>query len=168
MKKSTLLLFALLIATPALAQDYTAGRISISDTWIKEAPPSAPTLGGYVTFENAGSEDDRLIAIESDAVEKVELHTSVVSDGIARMALMQGGLELPAGETVILGEAGTHAMFINPPSPYRDGDEIGATLVLEKAGRVDVVFTVERRRIDDAMSGHEGMSMDNGSAANGH
>lgn len=164
MKTPLLLALACLMVSPTMAQTYSLGDIGLSDTWIQEAPPRAPTLAGYVTLENSGSTDDRLIGIESAGVEKVELHTSVVTDGIARMAPMEGGLLLPAGQTVVLGEDGTHAMFINPPKPYRDGDEIAATLVFEKAGQIDVTFTVERRR-DGAMGGHEGMNM-SGEGAN--
>lgn len=160
MKKTLFLALACLLASPAMAQPYSLGDISIKNTWIQEGPPRAPTLAGYVTLENSGIAEDRLVGIESADVEKVELHTSVVTDGIARMAPMEGGLLLPPGETVVLGEAGTHAMFIAPPRPYRDGDEIQATLIFEKAGRIDVTFAVERRRSGDAMGGHEGMTMD--------
>lgn len=162
MKKTVLLALACLMVSPAMAQTYSLGDIAIADTWIQEAPPRAPTLAGYVTITNSGSADDRLVGIESDAVEKVELHTSVVTDGIARMAPMQGGFVVPVGETVVLGEEGTHAMFIGPNQAYRDGAEIAATLIFEKAGRIDVTFQVDRRRGEDAMSGHEGMTMDMG------
>lgn len=159
MKKYIFLALASALAFPAMAETYSLGEIKIENTWIQEGPPRAPTLAGYITLENSGATADRLIGVETAAVEKVELHTSVVTDGIARMALMDGGLLLPAGETVTLGEDGTHAMFINPSEPYRDGAKIAATLIFEQAGRIDVTFAVERRRGNDAMSGHEGMDM---------
>jgi len=50
-------------------------------------------------------------------------------------------------------------MFVKPSKRYRDGDELPATLVFEKAGRVDVIFKVEKRSGADMAPGHQGMHM---------
>lgn len=160
MKKLSLaaLLFGL-SAIAASAHDFNAGSIYIDHPMIKEAPPNAPVLGGYIMLQNNGAEDDRLIAIESVAVEKVELHRTVVTDDIASMTPMTEGLPIPAGGIVWLGDSGTHAMFIKPSVRYRDGDEVPATLVFEKAGRIDVMFRVEKIAGADMAPGHQGMDM---------
>lgn len=133
------------LSTGAQAHGVTSGPLYIDHPMIEEAPPNAPVLGGYVSIQNSGNTDDRLVAIESSAAEKVELHQSTVTDGIARMQPMTDGLLVPAGETVWLGDEGTHAMFVKPVERYRVGDELPATLLFEKTGRVDVVFKVEER-----------------------
>lgn len=127
------------------AHDFDAGQIYIDHPIIEEAPPNARVLGGYVSFTNHGTEDDRLIGIESPAAEKVELHRSVVTDGVARMQPLTDGIEVPAGEMIWLGSDGTHAMFVNPDKRYVVSDELPATLVFEEAGRIDVTFKVEER-----------------------
>ncbi|MBO9588796.1 copper chaperone PCu(A)C [Devosia sp.] len=127
------------------AHGFKGGEIFIDHPMIQEAPPGARVLGGYVTLQNNGAEDDRLIAIESPAAEKVDLHQSVVTDGIARMTPLSEGLPLPAGQIVWLGDNGTHAMFVQPDRRYAVGDELPATLIFEKAGRVEVTFKVEER-----------------------
>jgi copper(I)-binding protein len=144
-----------LFATAAQAHDFTAGPIYIDHPMIQEAPPNAPVLGGYVTIHNNGDTADRLMSIESPVAAKVELHRSVVTDGIARMQPMETGLEVPAGEIVWLGDNGTHAMFVKPDRRYLAGDEIATTLVFEKAGRIDVTFKVEERSAMEG-PGHEG------------
>lgn len=157
-----LLYFAAILAAttlPVQAHSFKVGAIDLEHPMIQEAPPSAPVLAGYVMISNNGSEDDRLIAIESSATRNVQLHTSVVSDGIARMNPMTDGLIIPAGDIVWLGDNGTHAMFNGPDRPYRDGDEIPAVLVFEKAGRIDVTFKVEKVAKDELMPGHAGMDM---------
>lgn len=147
---------ALVIAVGATqAHDFTAGSIYFDHPMIQEGPPNAPTLGGYITIHNNGDASDRLIAIESAAAEKVELHQSVVTDSIARMTPMKSGLEIPAGTIVWLGDNGTHAMFVGPDRRYLTGDEIPATLVFETAGRIDVTFRVEKRS-NAKGPGHEG------------
>lgn len=135
-------------ATAAQAHDFTAGNIYIDHPIILEGPPRAPTLGGYVMIQNNGDTADRLIAIESTAAEKVELHQSVVTDNIARMTPMEYGLEVPAGEIVWLGDGGTHAMFVQPDKRYVQGEEIPATMIFEQAGRIDISFKVEKRSVD--------------------
>ncbi|MBU1306705.1 MAG: copper chaperone PCu(A)C, partial [Alphaproteobacteria bacterium] len=74
--KKTLFATLLLVMSPLAvsAHDFNAGSIYIDHPMIQEAPPNAPVLGGYIMLQNNGAEDDRLLGIESDAVEKVELH----------------------------------------------------------------------------------------------
>lgn len=151
-----LVLAALLsgLAFPTAAQDFTVGSIYLDHPMIEEAPPNAPVLGGYLSMQNMGETDDRLVAIESDAFEKVELHRSTVTDGVARMQPMTEGLVIPAGETVWL-DNGMHAMFVKPAQRYLAGDGVPATLVFEQAGRIGVTFKVEERS-SGAGSSHEG------------
>jgi copper(I)-binding protein len=132
-------------ATVAQAHDFTAGSIYVDHPMIEEAPPNAPVLGGYVAIYNSSDADDRLVGIESPAAEKVELHRSVITDGIARMQPLVDGLVVPAGSSIWVGADGTHAMFVKPNRRYVVGDEVPATLIFENAGRVDVTFKVEER-----------------------
>jgi copper(I)-binding protein len=160
MKKTLFATLLLVMSSLAVsAHDFNAGPIYIDHPMIKEAPPNAPVLGGYIMLQNNGTEDDRLVGIDSDAVEKVELHRTLMTNDIASMVPMTEGLLLPAGEIVWLGDGGTHAMFIKPSALYRDGDEVPATLVFEKAGRIDVMFKVEKRTGADTAPGHQGMDM---------
>lgn len=151
-----------LMLTPAAAHQFETPTIFVDHPAIQEAPPSAPVLGGYAMLFNSGAEDDRLLSIESPAMDKVELHISVVTDGIARMTPMTEGLLVPAGGSVWLGDGGSHAMFINPDRRYVEGEEIPATLVFEKAGRVEVTFMVEKGSRDDMGKGHGELGVENG------
>jgi copper(I)-binding protein len=65
-----------LSAQPTFAHGFKQGAIFIDHPMIQEAPPNARVLGGYITLQNNGTEDDRLLAIESPAAQKVELHQS--------------------------------------------------------------------------------------------
>lgn len=151
-----------LMLSPAAAHQFETPTIFVDHPAIQEAPPSAPVLGGYAMFFNSGTEDDRLLAIESPAMEKVELHLSVVTDGIARMTPMTEGLLIPAGSSVWLGDSGSHAMFIGPDRRYVEDDEIPATLIFEKAGRIEVTFMVEKGSRDDMGKGHGEHGAENG------
>jgi len=147
-----LLGIVVLMPTMSLAHDYKAGDLVINHPKIVETPPGARVAAGYLTVVNNGSADDRLVAIESAVIPKVEMHTSSVTDGVARMKEMEGGMILPAGKTVALGDAGTHAMFTDLTRQLKQGEKIEAVLVFEKAGRLPVVFNVEKRAAQKAQT----------------
>ena len=45
-------------------------------------------------------------------------------------------------------------MFIKPNAPLREGDRFAATLVFEKAGAIEVGFTVQGMGARDLHAGH--------------
>lgn len=157
MLKTSLAALAAFIAfvTPSIAHDYTAGNIQVVHPWSRPTPPSAKVGGGYVKLTNAGSEPDRLIAITSPIASRVEIHRSVVEHGVASMRPV-GGVTIEPGATVSFEAEHLHFMFIEPNRQLRDGDRFPATLVFERAGRVDVEFIVQMRAFTPAAEDHSG------------
>ncbi len=136
------LLGALVLNAPAMARDYTLGSIEIREPWSRATPPTAPTAGGYMTIINKGTAPDRLIAVESLAAAKAEVHEMKMEGSVMRMREVEGGLALPPGQTVELKPGGYHVMFTGLKAPFAKGSVVKATLVFEKAGRIDVEFAV--------------------------
>jgi periplasmic copper chaperone A len=135
---------ALLAPIPAAeARDYTVGSIEISQPWSRATPATAPSAGGFLTLTNKGSAPDRLIAVQSPAARQVEVHEMKMDGAVMRMRELSDGLALPPGQTVELKPGGYHVMFIGLKAPFAKDQRVPATLVFEKAGRVDVEFTVE-------------------------
>lgn len=137
-------LVALLMATPAMAQPYSSGAITVDGTIIQEGPPRSVTLGGFATIRNDGAEPDTLVGMESPDVESIKLFEATLSEGISRMVPLSGGIEVPAGATVKLGAIGYHPMFNGPIRPLRAGDTIAVTMTFEKAGPIETVFMIDR------------------------
>ncbi len=157
MRFSILALVAMLITPFAFAHEFKANNLTIDHPYVREMPPRAQVGAGYMTVINDGQEDERLMGIESAVAERTELHQSKTEDGIARMRALEEGLNIPAGQTVKLGDDGTHAMFIKPKSPFKIGESFDGVLIFEKAGRVPVVFKVEGLGAEPAKeSGHNG------------
>ena len=146
---------ALLTATTAAAHDYKIGGLMIGHPMAFETASTARTAGGFMTITNTGDTADRLIAVEA-AFPRVEVHTTQMDGDIARMMHLEDGLEIPAGETVILQPGSYHVMIMGlNGDPFEAGEEVPATLVFESAGRLEIVFTVEPRQADGAMN-HDG------------
>lgn len=150
-----LLLALVLAATACARQDHQRfGDLAVSLPWARATPPGAPVAGAFLTVHNRGHAPDRLLGVETRAAERVEIHEVREVDGIARMRELPEGLPLPAGATVVLKPGGYHLMFIQPAPPFVAGDEVAATLVFERAGRLDVAFQV---RDISASSGQAGV-----------
>jgi len=131
------------------AMDYTVGDLTISKAWTRATPPKARAGGGFIEIVNTGSEDDRLVAAQSDVSGKVELHEMAVIDGIMKMREMEGGIEIPAGETVILQPGGLHIMFMGLKQSFEEGTTVPVILTFEKAGEVTVELPVAKMGVKE-------------------
>ena len=145
----------LLSAGIAQAADYKLGDLKIDHPRAFETAKSANVGGGYMTITNTGNSDDTLINVRVDEIPRIELHLSATDEnGVATMTKQDGGIPLPAGETVMLMPGGLHVMFMGlGGDPFEIGEQISATLVFENAGEIDVAFDVEARSASD----HSGM-----------
>jgi len=139
----TLVLLAVLLATPALAHDYKLGALEITHPWARATPPSAPAGGGFVKITNTGTTPDRLISASSPVAELVQVHEMKMDGNVMRMRALEKGLEIPAGGSVTLAPGGFHLMMMGLKGPLKQGTPVLVTLVFEKAGKIDVELTVE-------------------------
>lgn len=151
-------LAVVLSAGIAQAQEYTLGDLEIHHPRTFETAKSVNVAGGYMSITNTGTADDTLIEVRVDTVQRIELHLSATdANGVATMTKQEGGIPLPAGDTVTLMPGGLHVMFIGlGGDPFERGEEIPATLVFESAGEIDVVFNVEERSAGDHGSMNHG------------
>ena len=132
------------IALPvAAARDYRAGAIEIDNPWSRAVPKGASVAAGYVTIKNTGTEADRLVESSTPVAAKVEIHQMTMDNGVMRMRPLSGALEIKPGETVELKPQSLHFMMTGVRGPIEQGKPFKGTLVFEKAGPVEVEFSVE-------------------------
>ena len=146
-------LLATLIALPAAAAD-----IMVMDPYARAASPSAKAGAAFMTLHNTGDTDDRLIAAQTDAAQRVELHTHIeTGDGVMQMTEIEGGIPLPAGEMHKMVRGGDHVMLMGLNGSLEQGKDITVTLVFEEAGEVVVTIPVdnERKPQPGAHGGHD-------------
>ena len=130
------------MALPAVAHDYMVGKLHIDQPWTRATPGGAKVAGGYVTITNNGSESDRLVAVRADFSADPQLHEMSMHDGVMIMRPVEGGIEIPAGQTVELKPGGLHIMFMGLSEQLRKDETRKVTLVFEKAGEIDLDFPV--------------------------
>lgn len=118
-----------LLATACGGSD---GGIEVEDPWGRTSPRAAGNGAFYMTLDNGG-EADTLVAATTDACGVVELHTTVMSDGVMKMQMVEGGIELPADDVVSLEPGGLHVMCIDKQVDFVAGEQISLTLQFESA-----------------------------------
>jgi len=152
-----------LLALPAQAADVMAGSLKISAPWARATPKGASVGGGYMSITNTGSAPDHLIGGSTAVSSRFEVHEMKMDNGVMKMRPVAGGIEIKPGQTVKLEPNGYHVMFVGMKQQLKQGDHFKATLEFEKAGKVDVDFTVEgigaMHGGGDAMPGMGGMQM---------
>ena len=61
-----------------------------------------------------------------------------------KMREMEGGIPVPAGETVELKPGGLHIMFMGLKEGFKEGTHVPVKLTFEKAGEVDIMLDVQK------------------------
>ena len=129
-------------ANPAAAHDITKGDLVISAPWSRATPAGASVAAGYLAVTNKGLSADRLLSFTTDLAGQPEVHEMSNEGGIMKMRPLAKGLAIPAGATVKLEPGGYHLMFIGLKRMLKQGESFAGTLTFEKAGTVEVSFTV--------------------------
>jgi len=132
-----------LINTAAVAESYQLGDLVIDKPYARSTPPLAPVGGGFMTITNNGSEADTLISGKATFSKAFEIHEMSMKNGIMKMAELENGLVIPAGETVVLKPGSYHVMFITLAEQLKPDEKRKATLTFEKAGDIEVEFIVK-------------------------
>jgi len=131
------------LATVALGQQVVAQPIAVEQPWIRATPGGAKVAGGFMTITNTGTEADRLIGGTLPQAGRFEVHEMKMEGGVARMRPVTGGLEIKPGQKVELKPGGLHVMFTDLRQPLKQGEKIKGQLRFEKAGSIDIEYTVE-------------------------
>jgi len=144
MRLIQLLVPLLVLAAAPLAA--TAGEgIHVDDPWIREAPPGASTMAGYVVVHNQGATPRTLVGARSAGFAGAMLHQSRIENGIAKMVHVKR-IEILPGKAVSFAPGGYHIMLMKPERPYRSGDKLTVTLIFADGEALPIEFTVRKAR----------------------
>ncbi|MBQ38401.1 MAG: hypothetical protein CME04_18605 [Gemmatimonadaceae bacterium] len=135
---------ALLLFVLVACADHSgeSGGIVVRDAWIREPPPRSPAAG-YLVIENHGTSDAELIAVETTAAERTEIHVMEYKDDGMTMRRTDA-ITIPAHGEIALRSGRTHLMLMKPRRVLQSGDRI--ELVLHFAGDVESRVSVPVRK----------------------
>ena len=131
----------LLCAAALLAGCAGAGRVTVTDAWVRASPSAGQATGAYLVIKNAGQTDDRLLSVASDVSEKAEMHEMKDVDGMMEMSPVES-IAAPAGGRAELKPGGLHIMLVGLKRELKAGDKVTLTLTFEEAGAIQVTAEV--------------------------
>lgn len=130
-------------AAPVTGQVIRLGDLEIVAPWSRATPGGAKVAGGFMKITNKGQSPDRLVGGSSEISGAFEVHEMRMDGNVMRMRALEKGLEIKPGETVELKPGGYHVMLLDLKKPLKAGDTVKGTLVFEKAGKVEVSYSVQ-------------------------
>ena len=127
----------------AYAEQLKFNHIIINNAWIKDTPPNHKTTAGYLTIENLGDTDERLLSVSSSFAAKGEIHQMKIDGEVMKMRPIPDGLVIPAGEIIYLKPGSFHLMFMKLNTQIIPQQTLKIILTFEKLGSVVMPATVK-------------------------
>lgn len=133
-------LLSLLTAATLTACGVSQSAPSAQDGWARAAD-KGQNSAAYFTLNNPGLRD-RVIAVQSEISDQISLHETVLDEqGVAKMQSVEA-VDLPAHATIEFKPGGMHVMLMSLKRSLEPGDRFSISLILERAGRIDVPIEV--------------------------
>ena len=128
----------------------SAEQLEISDSWVRSSDMSVSggMTGMFMEITNPSSNEITLIGGSSDSG-MVEIHETVMGADGMQMQEINGGIEIPAGGTVVLQPGGLHVMIMNLNSDVVAGDEVSVDLEFDGHPNVSVTATAKPSEAGD-------------------
>lgn len=139
-----------LLMAPELSAD--SSGVVVDDAWIRMAPPVIKVHAGYLTLSNHGPAERHLIAVESPAYARAEMHISREVNGVATMEHL-AQVTVPPGKPVAFAPGSLHLMLMGAKDKQSEGATVPLTLIFQNGARIAVKAVV---RNDIKMGGHAG------------
>ena len=117
--------------------------IGIEAAWIREAPPGATAMAGYLSISNNTENNIILHSANSPAYKTIEFHRSIEQDGVYRM-VPHLHLHIDANTTFELKPGDYHLMMFNPTSALKEGDNVDINLVFSHDQVVSTTVPVKK------------------------
>ena len=128
----------LLIAAAVLAAPAAQAAPTVTAAWSRPAVQGA-TGAGFMTLSSPKA--DALVGVETPVAASVQMHQSMMHDGMAMM-MAAASIPIPAGGTVTLAPGGYHLMLLQLRKPLNVGDRVPATLTFASGAKVKTTLVV--------------------------
>jgi periplasmic copper chaperone A len=143
----------------AQAHEYDVGSLKVEHPWIRAPKDGETTAYFYGFFHNNGSTPDKLIAVKSPKVGKVEFFSDAAGTKPA-----PDGIALPPKTKTTLSPSGAHVVLSGINKYLEVGWGLELVLVFEKAGEVTIDAAIDA---PDAKHAHDAEAMQRWEKAHG-
>jgi copper(I)-binding protein len=133
----------LILALTLIAAASDEAGVSVRDAWVRESPPGAAMMAGYLALRNNTSQSQVLVAASSSDFETVMIHRTIVKDGMAGM-VHAPQIELSPNASLLFAPGGFHLMLLNPKRTLRAGNRVDIYLEFRGGLVLPVAFEVRK------------------------
>ncbi len=131
---------SLVFLFPVLADISPVSNLTLSNAWIR--PPASKNTAAYITINNPSLIKDKLLKVECDVCEVIELHNHINEDGIMKMRPVDF-IDVEK-DKVELKPGSLHIMLMGLTKDLKEGDTVKMRLVFETTGPVEIDFPVSQ------------------------
>lgn len=147
--------------TPAV--ETISAPLTFANGWVRVSEFSdheGGMTGVFAEITNNTDADITLVGGQADIAGMVEVHEVVMVDGAMKMQKKEGGIVIPAGDSVTLEPGGLHVMLMGLKKAILDGDQVTVTLDFEGAESQTFTWPAKTSLSGDeeykSTDGHEG------------
>jgi copper(I)-binding protein len=120
-----------------------AGGISVTGAWIREAPPHAAALAGYLSISNASGSAVMLDSVSSADFGAIEIHRSEMHEGMMHMH-KETDIRIDAGASLVLEPGAAHLMLLDGKRALKVGDVVTLRLHFSDGEDIEVDAPVRK------------------------
>lgn len=132
MMKNVPVLLILMLVPTFLSADFVVsagagGGVEVANAWVRFSPPAMKVHGAYLMITNKTDSSLVLESVSSPVYDKVELHQSKITNGVARMEKLDK-VTIDAGKMVHFEPGGMHLMLFEPKEKHSLGAKVPLVL----------------------------------------
>lgn len=136
------------LTSAVVAQAETA--ISVEDAWIRSAPPTVKVMAGYMRISNHSNQTVSLTKVSSPQFESVEVHRTVMHEGMMHMEKIEPFV-LEGHQEFVFEPGGYHLMLMDPHQPLAEGKQATLMMDFSNGDHVMIEAMVKSGEADDEM-----------------
>ncbi len=129
--KSTILSIALALACGSVL----AQAVEVKDAWVRTSVQGQKATGAFMKI--TARENMKLVSVSSPVSGVAEIHEMKMDGDVMKMRAVSGGLDLPAGKTVLLSPGGYHVMMMDLKAALPKDSTVPMTLVFKDSKGVE-------------------------------
>jgi len=146
MKLSRIFAFFILLISHISITYANNYSIDIEDAWIRAMPSKAMSTAAFMKITNKFPNEVKLISVDIDGVQSVELHKTM-SDGKVMRMVKQSHIPLPANSSLVLKPGSWHIMMIGLEKQFPEGSVHQVQLNFDNGFKQNIKIKVKKHQI---------------------
>ena len=114
-----------------------SSAIKLTHASARATHPGMSSSAAYMTIENHGEKNVKLVSLKSSVAKKTELHTTLMKDGVMKMQEVEN-LDIAAGDKAELKPGGMHVMLMGIKEQIKEGDKVPVSMTFSNGQTVSV------------------------------